>query len=40
VKAFGANLFIDNQSSHCQDVSSVAPTAQVLNEAGGGTASK
>lgn len=30
VKAFGADIFFDNQENHCKAVSSVAPTAQVL----------
>jgi 5'-nucleotidase len=30
VQAFGANIFFDNQTSHCEAASTVAPTAQVL----------
>jgi 5'-nucleotidase len=34
VKAFGADIFFDNQENHCKAVSSVAPTAQVLETHG------
>jgi hypothetical protein len=34
VKAFGADIFFDNQENHCRAVSTVAPTAQVLETHG------
>jgi 5'-nucleotidase len=34
VKAFGADIFFDNQENHCRQVSAVAPTAQVLETHG------
>jgi 5'-nucleotidase len=34
VQAFGADIFFDNQENHCRQVSSVAPTAQVLETHG------